>query len=225
MKFKRLATALFLILTILSLPVSSVAAADNIDSSYIWDESRAQAVTAYNLSNIPLTINSDPINSSTISPMLLYMYTFDHYSENSETLNWKQKYVGVTRVDNSGSVSPTTLTFIASTTNSWSISGTTGSEVTIELNAIKAKVAATSQFSATGSRSWETGFSYGVSTTVPPHMIGKVTAYIPGTSSSGYAVYKVTNTSNNTYWYENRARGAIVPAQNAWNIVSQIPCP
>lgn len=41
MKFKKLATALFLILTILSLPVSSVAAADNIDSSYIWDESRA----------------------------------------------------------------------------------------------------------------------------------------------------------------------------------------
>ena len=121
-------------------------------------------------------------------------------------------------------MSSATLIFTADITSTFELSGTTGFEVSAEKQAILAKVQGTASISGTASRSWNKGTKYGTESTVPAGKIGKITAYIPATTSKGDAVYKVYNTSTSGYYYENRSRGAIVPAKNAWNFVVEIPC-
>jgi hypothetical protein len=210
-------------------------------SGYIWDQ-RTGVSTPYNISKFKNTVSTttpaevldqiqntttpDSSGSSTdIHVSAIAMPVFDHYSETSSIVNYKLKYVGVTRVDNSGNkYSSASLIYTATVSSSWSISGTTGAEVQAELTAIVAKVKVSSSVSGTASRSWSKGTTYGTSTTVPAGKIGKVEAYIPGTTSKGNAVYKVYNTSDSTYYYENRSRGAVVPSSSGWNFVVTVPC-
>ncbi len=237
MRLKKIALLTVLSISVLCLSLTPMSAekkysqkSSNI-TGYIWNESTGTSTT-YDPANFPTevtnTVNPDKQHKENaegiIVPMLLYMYTFDHYSETSSNLDWQKQYVGVTRIDNSKSISPTTLTFTASASGSFGISGTTGLETSAEKDAIVAKVKISSSVSGTASRSWTAQTTYGTATTVPAKTIGKVTAYIPGTASNGYAVYKVTNTSNSDWWWQDRERGAIVPAQNAWNMIVEIPC-
>ena len=199
----------------------------------IWNQSTGE-VTQYDPSTfkneeiIPIKAEKLPTSKNSKSSVIgrgISLPVLDHYSETSESLNWTQKYVGVTRVDNSGNqYTGASIIFTATSTDSWSASGTYGTEVSAEMDLIVAKVNVTSSLQATVTRSWTNGTQYGTSTTVPAKTIGKITAYIPGTSSSGYACYKVYNTSDSSYYWNNIPKGAIVPANNAWNLVITIPC-
>lgn len=235
MKLKRTVIAFLLSSSMLFMSAAPSFAAERRQAEnakgYIWDQSTGKVIT-YDPSTFQsavttsLTLNEKETENrskpSIVTPDSL-MPVFDHYSENSETLNWKQEYVGVTRVDNSKSSAPADIIFQAVSSGSFSISGTVGVETSTELNAILNKVKVTASISGTSSRSWSTGSTYGTKSVVPAGKIGKITAYIPGTASNGYAVYKVYNTTDDTYFIDNRPRGAIVPAQNAWNFVVEIP--
>lgn len=114
--------------------------------------------------------------SNVISPHLL-MDTFVRYDQNSAILDYKKKYVGQTRVDNSGNpFTPTNLLFTASATDTWNVSVTVTSTTKGEITAIIGKVDQTISVGGTYSRGWQKGYSYGSSTSVPPKRIGTINA-------------------------------------------------
>lgn len=227
---------LMLTAIILCLSVTPVSATNNNTvRGYIWNQLTGE-VMPYDQSNyqpevgIPVaTIDTKTkygkvIDGSDIKLRLLYMYQFINYTQTSATLDWEKKYVGVTRVDNSKSNNPTTLEFEAQDSGTWEASVSSSFETSAEFDAVVAKASATSSISGTASRSWTSGYTYGATTTVPAYTIGKVEAFIPGTSSAGYARYKVTNTSNDDWWYSDLPLSGTVPAKNAWNFKVTIPC-
>lgn len=236
MNRKKIFIKLMLTAIILCLSVTHVSATNNNTTrGYIWnqltgevkpyDQSNYQSEVDIPVDNNTQTIHSKVQNDNVIKPKLLYMYQFIRYTQTSATLDWEKKYVGVTRVDNSRSSSPTILEFQAQDSGTWEASISSSFETSAELDAVVAKVNVTSSIGGTVSRSWTSGFTYGAATTVPAYTIGKVEAYIPGTSSAGYARYKVTNTSNDDWWYSELPLSGTVPAKNAWNFKVTIPCP
>lgn len=237
MKIKKVVTIILLAAFLFSISTPALAKSqDQKESSIgiIWNEETGES-QYYSLSNPPkIDPILDPLPSkkdlekskstktSVVTPQSL-LPVLVRYDQNSATLDWEEKYVGVTRVDNSDNLyTSAKLIFMATESDSWEYAGTTSLETSAELELILSKVQATVTVSGTASRSWTKGYTYGTETEVPPGKIGTVTAYIPGTSSSGYAVYKVYNTYDDTYFYDYRARGAIIPAKNAWNMKVKI---
>jgi len=231
MKIKKISTVLLSLTLISSLviPVSASAKSTvGTPTGIIWNETTGETITydpAVGIkSPTPILDKTAESTNSTIRPMGLFMYNLDHYDQDSAVVNWTQKYVGATRVDNSGNnYTSADLIFTATNSDTTTATATASGETQAELNLIVTKVDATVTIGGSYSRSWMEGYTYGTKSSVPPNQIGTVTAYIPGTSSLGSAVYKVTNTSDSTYFYENRARGATVPAKNMWNLIVQIP--
>lgn len=156
-------------------------------------------------------------NNSIITPQL-FMETFVRYDPSANTIDWEKYYVGVYRQDNRYSSVPATMQFIS--TNSGTVTGTLTSSFSagVEIDVAIATVSANVGQSISISRSWSSSTSYGSTISVPAGKVGYIYAYIPGVTTSGSKVYKVTNTGYDDVFYINKpVSNAQAPLANAWN--------
>lgn len=226
----------FIALLCITLVVSFITpalASNNQETYYLFNESTGTS-TVFDPNNHKENIMLDPKpdkktivdekNAVDVTPLSVTYKVLDHYDQNSAVIDYKKKYVGTSRLDNTANpYTSATLIFEASSSGSWSASATVTGETSAELNLIVTKVDATVSVGGTTSRTWTSGYKYGSSLTVPPGRIGEIAAYIPGTSSNGYAVYKVYDLDSGNYvGTESYPRGAIVPAENFWNMVTKV---
>lgn len=237
-KFAVAILSMLFLLSFLTLPASAST------TEYLWNEDTQEVIEIEDIQEIienteaPVLENDEgvPIDGSIIETekrlvkrdteigIQWYIEQLVRYDQTKSPIDYKKKYVGQHRVDNSDNkYTSAKLIFTASSGGSWEVSGSTSLETKAELNLIVSKVDATVTVGGAVSRSWSKGYEYGTEVEVPKGKIGTATAYIPGTSSAGNAVYKLTHDSTGETFYENRARGAIVPAKNSWNIVISIP--
>lgn len=162
----------------------------------------------------PQTISG---NNSIVTPQL-FMETFVRYDPSANSINWEKYYVGVYRHDNRNSSVPTTIQFV--TTTSGTVTGTLTSSFSagVEINAAVATVSANIGQSISASRSWSSGTTVGATVSIPSGKVGYIYAYIPGATTSGSKVYKVTNTGYDDVFYINKpVSNAEAPLSNSWN--------
>jgi len=161
-------------------------------------------------------------DNNIITPQVNLIKELVRYDQTSANLNWTMKYVGVTRVDNTqNKYSSAKLIFTATSSGSFKAAANVSGTTAAEINLVVSKVDATVTIGGTFERVWTQGMTYGTETSVPPGKIGEIYAYIPGTASKGYAIYKVTDDYGYSF-YEQKACGANVPAENSWNMVVKI---
>lgn len=187
---------------------------DGTSNGVLWNQATGET-TIYDLSNSQI-FNTilDPIPKIDVS--ITPMFVTASYTQSTTAINYKGKYVGFTRVDNSKNLyGAASLEFTATDSGSITIEATASFETATELNLVLAKVQGTVTVGGSYSRAWEKSHQYGTTASVPKGKIGKVTAYIPTTKSTGSFHYYSTGT--------NSAGGAIVPSQNSWNFVVEIP--
>ncbi|KGR90239.1 hypothetical protein CD30_12795 [Ureibacillus massiliensis 4400831 = CIP 108448 = CCUG 49529] len=56
---------------------------------------------------------------------------------------------------------------------------------------------------------------------VDPGYTGQIDGYVPGTSSNGQLVYKVTDDGSGQTWYRYVPVGAMVPAKVGWHFITR----
>lgn len=229
---KRCSIAL-LCITLLLIFITPALASSSQETYNLFNESTGTS-TVFDPNNNEEIIKFDPKpdkktivdekNAIDVTPLSITYKVLDHYDQNSAVVDYKKKYVGTSRLDNTANpYTSATLTFQASSSGSWAASATVTGETSAELNLIVTKVDATISVGGTNTRTWTSGYTYGSSLTVPPGRIGEIAAYIPGTSSNGYAVYKVYDLDSGNYvGTQSYPRGAIVPAENFWNMVTKV---
>ena len=225
-KFAAVLLTSCVLLSALASPVSASS------TEYLWNENTREVVDPGVKVNPPIVDETAKVkdkgtkgkkDDGGIGAQWIYSQLV-RYDQSSAIVDWKKKYVGVTRVDNSGNLyTGASLQFKATSSSSWEVEASGSLETEAELNLMVTKVKGTVTVGGAVRRSWTSGYEYGTESEVPPKTIGRVTAYIPGTTTKGNAVYKMTNDGTGETWYEYRARGAVVPADNAWNMVVQIP--
>lgn len=163
------------------------------------------------------------VNKGEITPLWEYKELV-RYDQTGYYINPEQKYVGIFIVDNRENLySPASMTYEAEYSDSWGIEGNLAVGGSAEKNLVVAKVNATVTLGGSINRSWTKGTKYGTSTSVPAKMRGAAIAYIPGVSSNGKMVYKVTTDSTGEVRYVNEPVGAVVPSKSAWNVKLVVP--
>lgn len=221
-------------LLISGLAFAPSALADKGETSYLWNEETKEVSTvSSDVVNVPVVDetatspkhNIDvPLNppKDELSPNF-WIRTLHRYDQTRATVDYKKKYVGSVRLDNTNNAyTEGSITFEASVSDSWSVTVSGSASGSAEKNLVVAKVNATVTIGGSYTRSWSKGTKYGSALKVPPRKVGSITAYIPGVSSNGQMVYKMTNDSTGDVRYENVALGAVVPSRNDWNFVTSV---
>ena len=198
------------------------------DNGFLWDESTGKT-TYYDILDEETTYYDDLdeeatyYDENTQSSRALPIVTFSRYEQASTTINYKAKYVGQARVDNSANkLTPANLQFTATSSGTWDVSGSIQFQAKGEAGAIIAKVETSVTIGASVSRSWTTGYSYGSSVSVPAGKIGTISAYIPGTVTSGNLVYKHLNVDTGESWITTHPVNQTIPSKDSWNFVVAI---
>lgn len=146
---------------------------------------------------------------------------FDSYKYTSGSTNARYKWIGTYIAQNTTYNLTGTAQYQASQAGSWSGSISTSCSGSTEINAVLGKIQANLGVTATVSRSWTTGVSYGASYPVPPRTEVTITAYIPAAVTSGYKVYRVYNTTTGGYTYQNVPISNVsAPLSNSWTTVA-----
>jgi len=228
MKLKSyLAVMLTILLVLIPLTASATQQVTNTTTTYLYDESTAESIIV-DPSDFVQTVDNDlkvPKNQVVKEKdkdgdiQVRWAYeVLDRYDESNHIYDIKKNLVDTAYVSN-GTDYPINGWFESNYSSSWSASGTVSGTTSSELNLMVAKVDAEITVGGTLSRSWTSGVQYGASASVPAHKIYAFSGYIPGTTTNGYAVYKLINDGDGTIIdYLYYPRGAIVPCENAWTI-------
>lgn len=168
----------------------------------------AEAETIYQDPNIPM-------------PRVLYP-VLTSYTQSKKTIDNEAFYSGTCSGDNRQSSVPLNLTYESNTTGTARVSATVTATASTDFNLIVSKVNATVSIGGTMERSWTKGKRYGAAVSIPARKQGQLTAYIPGTFSSGTGHYKVYNSSDSSYFTDTKGIGAKVPSKNSWHIKSKV---
>ena len=155
---------------------------------------------------------------SVVRPQWVYK-TFVRYDQSSAYVNRTEKLVDRVSMYNGGN-HPTTLTYKVGYSGTFTASNSYNGSTSVEMSSIVAKVDATVSVGGTNSRSWTKDTSYQAQMTIDPGYSGQIDGYIPGTSSNGQLVHKVTDDGSGQYWYEYTPVGAMVPAETSWHFVT-----
>lgn len=200
-------------------------------TQHLWDENTKSVIDPSILNSQPVVdetanvqdINIEGTNKEGIAPMAIFR-TLVRYDQSSAIVDLEKKYVGIFIVDNrSNQFASASMTYEADSSDTFGVEATTGISVSAEKDLVVAKVNGTVSVGATASRSWTRGTKYGASTTVPAKTLGAAKAFIPGTSTKGQMVYKLTTDSTGEVRYEYVPVGAVVPSKSAWNIKFMVP--
>ncbi|WP_028043394.1 hypothetical protein [Candidatus Stoquefichus massiliensis] len=116
------------------------------------------------------------------APMYIHRYTY----EPSSTSRYNQyRNVGTVSLDNTGSSVQSYLGFKVQSSGTVNISVGISGSVQAQVDALFAKVKASTSASLTTSRSYTKGTSYATSFYVPARKNGSITGYIPAMKTSG----------------------------------------
>ncbi len=211
---------------------SLTASASEVDTQqpYLWNE---ETNTVRDISSVvdeqikdETTFNKPVVNKPDfggISPRWTYKELV-RYDQSTANVNYKYKFVNRVIGDNRSNLyTPLEIWFEAEKSGTFTLEGNVSVEATAEKELVVAKVSGTVSVGASMSRSWTAGSKYGAKTTIPAKVRGAVTGYIPGTSTNGQLVYKITTDSTNEVRYEYKPVGGVVPSKAEWNIVPEIP--
>jgi len=200
-------------------------------TEHLWDENTNSVIDPSTLNSQPAIdetanrqdINIDGSDKGGVSSRAI-IRTLARYDQSSAIVDLEKKYVGIFIVDNRSNLyGSATMTYEADTTDTFGVEATTGISASAEKDLVVAKVNGTVSVGAAASRGWNKGTKYGASTTVPAKTLGAAKAFIPGTSTKGQMVYKLTTDSTGEVRYEYVPAGAVVPSKSAWNIKFIIP--
>lgn len=224
MKKNKKINSLFILGLMLTLFSQNTYASNSIVETYTWDEStNLKSYYDYNdleENALKETINSfEELENNNNEIMRAESRRFLYYDQKSKVTDYKAKYIGSARVDNRNNTQPSTITFSATNSGTWTVGSSVNLSGKTEINAVVAKVDATVSIGGTVSRSWSSGRTYGTSSVVPARKIGKLEAYMTGTYSGGDLVYDVYDSYGGTTYIGRYPIGTVVPSKNDWNFV------
>ncbi len=154
------------------------------------------------------------------SPILrMNMPVYDHY-EVIKNVRYNEGYLMCNMsFDNSGNSGTMSVNFIAQTSGTQTGSFSSTFTASGEMNTVLAKVSASAGVTVANSVSWTEGRQYGAAITVSPGKSGYLAGYIPAMACTGYRVFKVYNSSNDSYFYDYRKVVDVrTPIANSWHI-------
>ncbi len=114
--------------------------------------------------------------------MYAYRYT---YQPNSTSKYNAYKSMGTASLDNSKSSGTATLKYTVQSSDTAKISVVISNSVSGEIDAVFAKIKASTSVSVSKSVSYTAGTSYSASLTIPAKKHGSITGYIPAIKTSG----------------------------------------
>lgn len=209
---------------------SGAFAEDVVPKGYIYNPQTQETIPYYNspsevLQGASVTPEDMQTTTETTVQPRGFNRVFVGYSPGSFKYDYENaRYkIGVTRLDNRQSSEPAALTFKVHQSSSCGVSITSGVEYGGEVNAVFGSVSAKYGSEVSANVSWSQGTEVSTNAKVPAGQIGRVTAYVIGVYTAGTATYRVLNTTTGEMWDETGGLGALVPTNNAWNLVVQIP--
>lgn len=231
MKVNRFIKALIACVCVCTMVGTTALAATPFPGGYVYEPETGEIYPYVSspeeiLSDITLTDEDMEPYINPIMP-LAYVRSFVSYSPTSYTYDYNNERfeIGSVRVDNSlNQVAEADLVFVVTQSSSCQATVTVGVEAGGEVQAAFAKAQLKFSGSVAKTVSWTAGTTVETGITVPPGMIGKITAYVIGVYSAGTATYSVLNSTTDEMYYETKGIGILIPTTNAWNFVPEIPC-
>lgn len=231
MRKRKMSVMLFAMLLLVSIvPYSASAAStqnDSIIGGYVYNPITGTTQVYYNspaecLPDLPETcLDKTPYIAPQTRGVARSFYSYSPSSQKYDYANSRYK-IGLTRLDNSSSSSPTTFSFRVEKSGSCGVVVTEGLTIGGETDALFAKVKAEYGSQISRSVSWYASQSAGAETTVPAGKVGTITGYVIGVYSQGTATYTRLNTTTDELVYETIGMGGLVPTNNEWNLVVKI---